>query len=44
MAVDLLADGGAAARGVLEAAKPPMTREQYLAFQRGLARREVFEG
>jgi hypothetical protein len=29
---------------VLKAAKPPMTREQYLTFQRGLARREVYEG
>src|SRR5919109_234771 len=44
MAVDMLADGAADAREVLKAAKPPMTREQYLAFQRGLARRETFEG
>jgi amidohydrolase len=44
MAVDLLADGATGARAVLEKAKPPMTREQYLTFQRGLARREVFEG
>jgi metal-dependent amidase/aminoacylase/carboxypeptidase family protein len=44
MAVDLLADGAAGAREVLAAARPPMTREQYLAFQRGLARREVYEG
>jgi amidohydrolase len=44
MAVDLLADGAAGARQVLKAAKPPMTREQYLAFQRGIARREVYEG
>ncbi|MBI2156561.1 MAG: amidohydrolase [Candidatus Rokubacteria bacterium] len=44
MAVDLLADGAAGAREVLAAAKPPMTREQYLAFQRGIARREVYEG
>jgi metal-dependent amidase/aminoacylase/carboxypeptidase family protein len=44
MAVDMLADGAAGAREVLKAAKPPMTREQYLAFQRGLARRETFEG
>jgi metal-dependent amidase/aminoacylase/carboxypeptidase family protein len=29
---------------VVKGAKPPMTREQYLAFQRGLARREVYEG
>ena len=44
MAVDLLADGAAGARAVLKKAKPPMTREQYLAFQRGVARREVYEG
>jgi amidohydrolase len=43
-AVDMLADGAAGAREVLRAAKPPMTREQYLTFQRGLARRELFEG
>jgi metal-dependent amidase/aminoacylase/carboxypeptidase family protein len=29
---------------VLSNARPPMTPEQYLAFQRGLARREVYEG
>jgi amidohydrolase len=44
MAVDLLADGAAGAREVLKNAKPPMTREQYLAFQRGIAKREVYEG
>jgi len=44
MVVDLLADGAAGARRVLAHARPPMTREQYLAFQRGLARLEVFEG
>ena len=44
MVVDLLADGAAGGREVLKAAKPPMTREQYLAFQRGIARREVYEG
>ncbi len=44
MVVDLLADGAAGARQVLEAARPAMTREHYLAFQRGVARREVFEG
>ena len=44
MAIDMLADGAAGAREVLRAAKPPMTREQYLSFQRGLARRETFEG
>lgn len=44
MAVDLLADGARGAREILAGAPPPMTREQYLAFQRGLARREVHEG
>jgi amidohydrolase len=44
MAVDLLADGGAGAREVLRGARPPMTREQYLLFQRSVAKREVYEG
>jgi amidohydrolase len=44
MAVDLLADGAAGARQVLASARPPMTREGYLAFQRGIARRELYEG
>jgi len=44
MAIDLLADGAAGAREVLSTAKPPMTREQYLAFQRGIATREMYEG
>jgi amidohydrolase len=44
MVVDLLADGAAGGRQVLEAARPPMTREQYLTFQRGIAKREVYEG
>jgi amidohydrolase len=44
MVIDLLADNAAGAREVLKKAKPPMTREQYLAFQRGLAKREIYEG
>jgi hypothetical protein len=40
----MLAEGAAGARDVLKAAKPPMTSEQYLTFQRGLARRETYEG
>jgi amidohydrolase len=44
MAIDLLADGGTGARDVLRTAKPPMTREGYLAYQRGIARRERFDG
>jgi amidohydrolase len=44
MVIDLLADGAGGAKDVLKKAKPPMTREQYLTFQRGLAKREVYEG
>jgi len=44
MVVDMLADGAAGAREVLGSSRPPMTREQYLAFQRGIARREVYDG
>ena len=44
MVVDVLADGAAGGRQVLKTARPPMTREQYLAFQRGIARREMYEG
>jgi amidohydrolase len=44
MAVDLLADGAAGAREVLAIARPPMTREGYLTFQRGIARRELYDG
>ena len=41
-AVDMLADGAQGAREVLAQARPPMTREVYLAFQRGLARSETY--
>src|SRR5262245_11253328 len=44
MVVDMLADGAAGAREVVEKARPPMTRERFLAFQRSLARRELYEG
>jgi amidohydrolase len=44
MAVDMLADGAAGAREVLAQARPPMTRQGFLAFQRGLARRETYSG
>ena len=44
MVVEMLADGAAGAREVVDKAKPPMTRERFLTFQRGLARREVYEG
>src|SRR5262249_28075218 len=42
-AIDLMGDGAAGARAVLAQAKPAMTREAYLSFQRGLARREVYD-
>ena len=44
MVVDLLADGGKGAREVVAKARPPMTRQQYLEFQRRTGRREVYEG
>jgi amidohydrolase len=44
MVVDLLTDDATGAREVLAQARPRMTREQYLAFQRSVAGREVFEG
>jgi len=44
MVIDLLAEGAAGAKDVLKSSKPPMTREQYLTFQRGLAKREIYEG
>jgi amidohydrolase len=44
MAIDLLFDGATGAKQVLKAAKPPMTREQYLRFQRSVAKREVYTG
>ena len=44
MAIDLLAGGATGAREVMKTATPPMTREGYLAYQRGIARREHFDG
>jgi amidohydrolase len=44
MVVDMLADGAAGAREVLAKAQPRLSREGYLALQRGMARREVFGG
>ncbi|MGA2991191.1 MAG: amidohydrolase [Candidatus Korobacteraceae bacterium] len=44
MAVDMLSDGAQRGREVVAKAKPPLTREAYLSLQRGLARREVYEG
>ena len=44
MVVDMLWEGAAGAREVMAKARPPMTRESYLAFQRGLAKRQTYEG
>jgi len=44
MVVDMMWDGAGTAREVIAKARPPMTRASYLAAQRGLARRETYEG
>jgi amidohydrolase len=44
MAVDMLADSAQGAREVLAQARPPMTRQGFLSFQRGLARQETYSG
>jgi len=44
MAVDLLWEDAAGAREVLGRATPRLTREGYLALQRGMGRREVYDG
>jgi hypothetical protein len=44
MVVDLLWGDAAAAREVIAKARPRMTRESYLAFQRSVKRRELFDG
>src|SRR5213593_1002042 len=43
MAIDLLWEGGTGAREVLAQAQPPMTRAQYLAFQRDLTKHEIYQ-
>ena len=43
-AVDLLADGAVKARQAVEEFQPPMTREQYVEFQRNRFTTEVFDG
>ena len=43
MAVDLLWGDAGAARDILREWKPRMTREEYLAFQRGISRTERYE-
>ena len=42
--IDLLADGAAKGRDVLEKARPPMTKDEYVAFQRPRAVVEEFDG
>src|SRR6266545_7551651 len=44
MAVDMLWGNAEAAREILKGWKPRMTKEEYLAFQRGVARTELFDG
>ena len=44
MVVDMLGDGVAGAREVPANAKPPLSKDAYLALQRGMARREVYAG
>ena len=43
-AVDLLWSDAGAARSIMARVKPRMTRAEYLAFQRGINRRELFDG
>ncbi|HYB41864.1 MAG TPA: amidohydrolase, partial [Candidatus Methylomirabilis sp.] len=44
MVVDMLADDAAGAREVLARAAPRLDRQAYLALQRGMARRERYDG
>jgi amidohydrolase len=44
MVVDLLGEGATVGREVLSKAKPPMTREKYLEFQRGMSKKVTYEG
>ncbi len=44
MVVDLLSDGARGAREVVANARPAMTRQQYVDFQRSVRRHEVFGG
>jgi amidohydrolase len=43
MAIDLLADGAEQAREILKDHRPRMTRQEYLAFQRGLEERRCYD-
>jgi amidohydrolase len=44
MAVDMLWGDAEAARDILATWKPRMTKDEYLGFQRGVARTELFDG
>jgi amidohydrolase len=44
MAVDMLWDDAKAAREIMAGFTPRMTKEAYLAFQRGIGRTELFDG
>ena len=44
MAVDLLWGDAAGARAILKAWKPRMTKEEYLSFQRGISKTELYDG
>lgn len=44
MAVDMLWDGAKAARSILAEFKPRLSREAYLAFQRGINKTELYDG
>jgi len=44
MVVDLLSDGARGAREVVANARPAMTRQQYVDFQRSVRRCEVYGG
>jgi len=43
MVVDLLWDGAGRAREVVATAKPALTRDAYVKFQRDIRKREVYE-
>jgi hypothetical protein len=43
-AIELMWDDAAVAQSILRDYKAPMTRAQYLAFQRGINKTESFDG
>ncbi|HTY77811.1 MAG TPA: amidohydrolase [Candidatus Bathyarchaeia archaeon] len=44
MAVDMLWDGAKAAKSIMAEFKPRLTKDAYLAFQRGINKTELFDG